>query len=71
MYMNEDIAWQRMLDLQREMDNSRLLAYQGVPALARVAELLGGPILRLVASLRPVRREERMIEDSQSATDAA
>lgn len=71
MYMNEDIAWQRMVDLQREMDNSRLLAYQGLPALTRAAQLLGGRILRLVASLRPVRREEQMTGDSESATDAA
>ena len=70
-YMNEDVAWQRLLDLQREMENSRLLAQNGPPAVARLAQYLGGRIWRLVAAARPVRRQEPMAEDCESATDAA
>ncbi len=71
MYMNEDVAWQRLQDLQREMEYSRMLANQGVPALARLAQRIGGRIGTFVGSLRPVRREEPLAEESESATDAA
>lgn len=70
-YMNEDVAWQRLLDLQREMENSRLLAQNGPPAVARLAQYLGGRIWRLVAARRPVRRQEPMAEERESAADAA
>jgi hypothetical protein len=43
--MNEDVAWQRMKDMQREMENSRLIAAGGPPAtllaLRRLADWLG------------------------------
>jgi hypothetical protein len=43
--MNEDLAWQRMKDLQREMENSRLMAAGQPPAalaaLWRLADWLG------------------------------
>ena len=68
-YFNEEVAWQRLQDLQREMEYSRLLAEQGPPALARLAQHLGGRIWRLVA--RPVRRQQPMAEECESATDAA
>ena len=32
-YMNEDAAWQRLQDLQRELENSRLMA-EGQPGAA-------------------------------------
>jgi hypothetical protein len=35
-YVNEDVAWQHILDLQREMENSRLMA-AGNPAAEVVA----------------------------------
>jgi hypothetical protein len=43
--INEDLAWQRMKDLQREMENSRLMAAGLRPAalvaLWRLADWLG------------------------------
>lgn len=71
-YMNEDVAWQRLLDLQREMENSRLFAQNGPPALARLVRYLGGGIWKLAAAARPARRHEPlMAEECDSATDAA
>jgi hypothetical protein len=71
-YMNEDAAWQRLQDLQREMENSRLLAQEGPAALARLAKYVGGRIWGLVAVARPVRRQEQALaEERESATDAA
>ena len=70
-YMNEDVAWQRLLDLQREMENSRL-AQNGPPSLARLARYLGVEIWKLAAAARPARRHQPlMAEESDSATDAA
>jgi len=71
MQLNEDVAWQRMLDLQREMENSRLLANQGVPSLARLAQLVAGRMWAVAGSLRPVQREEPTAGESDSVTDAA
>lgn len=70
-YFNEEVAWQRLQDLQREMEYSRLLAQKGPPAVARLARYLGGRIWRLVAAARPVRRQETLAEECESATDAA
>lgn len=57
-YMNEDAAWQRLQDIQREMENSRLMAagqpdatLQTLKRLAARAWLLAG-----LASTRPPRR---------------
>ncbi len=36
-YLNEDAAWQRLKDLQREMENSRLMAEHGPAWLGRIA----------------------------------
>jgi hypothetical protein len=57
-YMNEDAAWQRLQDIQREMENRRLMA-AGRPhatlgtlrQLAARAWLLAG-----LAAMRPPRR---------------
>lgn len=71
-YMNEDVAWQRLQDLQREMENSRLLATNGPPALGRLVRYLGRGIWKLAFALRPAPRPEpTMTEESESATDAA
>jgi hypothetical protein len=56
-YMNEDAAWQRVQDLQREIENSRLMA-AGRPGAAR--ELLRHLAARAwylgrLAALRPAR----------------
>jgi hypothetical protein len=71
-YMNEDVAWQRLQDLQREMENSRLLAQNGPPALARLARHVGARIWKLAATARPVRRQEQPLpEERDAASDAA
>jgi hypothetical protein len=70
-YFNEEVAWQRLQDMQREMEYSRLLAHQGPPAVARLARYLGRRIWRLVAAEGPVRRQDTLAEERESATDAA
>ena len=64
---HEDVAWQRLIDIQREMENSRLWA-DSIPSLpARLAKLaqrawiLGGLAMRRAPRKRPlrVRRELR------------
>jgi len=70
-YMNEDVAWQRLIDLQREMEYSRLLAQNGSTALARLARYVGSRAWRRVAGARQGRRAEPLVEDREPATDAA
>jgi len=62
-YMNEDAAWQRLLDIQREMENRRLLAaaqpsatLETLRRLAARAWLLAG-----LAARRPSRRRPASI----------
>jgi hypothetical protein len=51
-YGNEDAAWNRLIDMQREMENSRLWADRSgdlLATLARLAErawILGGLAMR-------------------------
>lgn len=40
-YANEEMAWQRICDVQREMENSWLIAQNGLPALGRAVRLFG------------------------------
>jgi hypothetical protein len=40
-YANEEIMWQRLKDMQREAENSRLFVQGTVPRLANMAALLG------------------------------
>jgi hypothetical protein len=39
-YMNEDVMWQRLKDMQREAENSRLFAQSTLPSLAQMVGLL-------------------------------
>ena len=39
-YVNEEVAWQRLVDLQREVEYSRLIATNGMPRFARLFVLL-------------------------------
>jgi len=62
-YMNEDAAWQRLQDIQREMENRRLSAagrrhitLDVVRQLAARAWLLAG-----LAAMRPPRRRPASI----------
>jgi len=59
-YMNEDAAFERLKDLQREMENSRLIA-GSTPSLGRVlrnvvenARWLGGLATRRAPRWRPM-----------------
>jgi hypothetical protein len=63
-FMNEDEAWQRLQDLQREMENRRLVAagrphatFETIRQLAARAWLLAG-----LAAIRPPRRRPRQIQ---------
>lgn len=69
--MNEDAAWQRVLDIQREMQNSRQLAERSWPVMARLAERLGVWFGAVAALVRPVPRDEPLTDEHEPATDAA
>jgi hypothetical protein len=63
-YLNEDAAWERLQDIQREMENRRLMAagrssvnFDTLRQLAARAWLLAG-----LAGLRPPRRRPRPIQ---------
>jgi hypothetical protein len=63
-YLNEDAAWQRLQDMQREMENRRLMAagrphvtLETLKQLAARAWLLAG-----LAAMRPPRRRPRPIQ---------
>jgi hypothetical protein len=66
-YLNEDAAWQRLQDMQREMENRRLMA-AGRPhvtlgtirQLAARAWLLAG-----LAAMRPPRRRPASIRQDR------
>jgi hypothetical protein len=46
-YVNEDAAWQHIQDLQREMENSRLMAAGNPPAEVVAVVWLGRRLVRL------------------------
>ena len=64
---HEDVAWQRLVDIQREMENSRLWADSMPSLLTRLSKLaerawiLGGLAMRRAPRKHPlrVRRELR------------
>jgi len=63
-FMNEDQAWQRLQDIQREMENRRLMAagqsrvtFETIKRLAARAWLLAG-----LAAMRPPRRRPGRIQ---------
>ena len=53
-HMNEDAAWERVKDLQREMDNSRLWAASTVRFLSLLTEPLVWLFEGLFLALRPL-----------------
>ena len=72
-FMDEEVAWQRLQDLQREMEYSRFVAREGAPALWRLARGIGGRVRSLVAAAWPARlaRPADQPEECDSASDAA
>jgi hypothetical protein len=68
-YLNEDAAWQRLQDIQREMENRRLMAagrrhltVDGFRQLAVRAWLLAR-----LAAMRPPRRSHLSIESESDS----
>jgi len=56
--MNEDVMWQRLKDIQREVENQRLIGPRSVPPAWDLIKLLGRRVW-LIAGLamrRPPRR---------------
>ncbi|MFI5281675.1 MAG: hypothetical protein ACHQ0J_00925 [Candidatus Dormibacterales bacterium] len=75
-YANEEVAWQRLQDLQREMENSRRLALGHRPDWLNAAWWLGAKAVSAVRRLssalawRPAERTLRA-EECETETDAA
>ncbi|HEV2028249.1 MAG TPA: hypothetical protein VGS16_06915 [Candidatus Dormibacteraeota bacterium] len=74
-YMNEDVMFERLKDLQREAENSRLMA-GSLPSLLSLARnlatrawLLGGLAMRRAPRPRPV--EVRRARHETAPRDAA
>ena len=70
-FMDEEVAWQRLQDLQREMEYSRYLAHHGPSALGGLARRLVRRIRGMVGSARPARPADQLREECDSASDAA
>jgi hypothetical protein len=56
-YRNEDAAWDRLIDVQREMENSRLWADSSGNLLATLARLAGRA--RILGGLAKRRAPQR------------
>jgi hypothetical protein len=67
-YNNEDAAWQRLQDLQREMENSRLMASSRPQAVAGTLRKLAARawLLAGLAAARPPRRHAARHENQLS-----
>src|SRR5438132_13825332 len=57
-YMNEDIMWQRLKDIQLEAENRRLYGPRNLPALVALAGVLGRRV-RWLAGLATRRAPRR------------
>ena len=61
-YRNEDVAWQRLLDMEREMENSRIWADRSahvvelLAVLARRAWIVAGLAMQRAPRHRPFAR---------------
>jgi hypothetical protein len=68
-YTNEEMMWQRLVDLQREAENSKLWRDQGLS----LARLLGRRMWTLagLAMHRPPRWSPRSIEVEDSVREIA
>jgi hypothetical protein len=73
-YTNEDLMWERLKDMQREMENRRLYGPGRNPTVGELAALLGKRIWWIagLATRRPPRRHPvQRIEKAESARDVA
>jgi hypothetical protein len=74
-YLNEDVMWQRLKDLQREAENRRLYGDTALAGLAALVRMLGARVWWLagLATRRPPRRRTIHLvkDDRDSASDAA
>lgn len=73
--MNEDVMWQRLKDIQREVENGRLVGPRSMPSALALITLLGRRVW-LIAGLamrRPPRRAPLQVidEERRTASDLA
>jgi hypothetical protein len=74
-YMNEDVMWQRLKDIQQEAENRRLYGQPALPALVGLLAILGRRawwLAGLATRRAPRRRPVQLVEqDCEGASDAA
>ena len=72
-YMNEDVAFERQKDLQREMENSRLWGERTVDALGLFARPLVALVEMAILTFRPLPPARRFANSDfeESSRDAA
>ncbi len=72
-YMNEDVAWQRLVDAQREMENSKLWAKRTSSLLELAVQTLTGAFLGAgpAARRRPGILDTAEADQAMSSPDAA
>jgi hypothetical protein len=72
-YVNEEMMWQRLKDIQLEAENSRLWATHGVPATLRLVRGLGGRAWWYGVATRLLSRRRRfqIVDDRDTAADIA
>ena len=68
-YMNEDAAWQRLQDVQRELENSRLTAAEHPQAALATIRRLATRVWLLagLAASRPPRRRPMVQRETRVA----
>jgi hypothetical protein len=69
-YANEDVMWQRLKDLQREAENSRLLAQHVVPGFLRLLGRIGSSAWGAVHGLGLAPRWWSVSDDGLARDDA-
>ena len=74
-YVNEDVMWQRLKDMQLEAENRRLYGMRTFPTLAALVQIFGrrawwlaGLAMRRAPRRRPARLAQR---DCEGQSDAA
>ena len=56
MYVDEEVMWQRLKDIQREAENRRIFAQHTVPGLLRLVSAFGPAVWRMAHALGLVPR---------------